>query len=129
MQQTFLTFYKLDTAPTFYNSTNGEYCIFSASSLKPCRNGVYMKIFCQAFDENCQKVKKMKLHKGSVIDMTCDMVPYVKDGQPHLSYIVMSLRFSEFYEKPEPVVQTQAKQQPQNRLMEAAIMLDNNPFA
>lgn len=97
----------------FHNTKNGEeYCTFSISSLKPKRNGVFFKGFCQAFGGMCAEMKRLKITDSSIVDLTCDFSPYPKkrgdETDYAMSYVVKDIAYSDYVVKKE-------KQQPQTK--------------
>lgn len=98
MQMAILTDFKLDCDPKLCNTKSGKdsYYVFFASSVLPDKNGIYFKISCQAWGHIAEKVKAMKLHAGSVVNITANMSAYEKDGKPQTSYSIIDINFAAF---------------------------------
>lgn len=78
MQKIILTNYKLDSNPELYHTKSGTaYYVFFTSAIFPTSE-IYLKFSCQAW--SIESVERLKLHKGSIIDLTADLGAYQKNG-------------------------------------------------
>lgn len=97
MQMAILTNFKLDCDPQqqFTHGKNSRYFVFYASSVIPDKNGIYFKVSCQAWSYMADKIEKLKLHKGSIVNINANMNAYQKDGRLLTSYEITDINIAE----------------------------------
>ena len=121
----------------FYKTKGGQdYCTFSVSAIKPQKNGVYGKFYCQAFGSVCSDIQRMKLKEGSIIDLQGEFSFYQKrDASGNLlseygcSIMANHLSFSELIERHEEKKEEKKETGNGNRFYDLANSLNTNPFA
>ena len=105
------------------------------------------KIWVTAFDESATKIKRLKAKKGSIVDITADLVPFYKKGtkdETDIGYRISDLSFSKsyrfFYPEDEKDEKTEKKKPVENekpmtenekkiaKIRKAAAVLASNPF-
>lgn len=98
MQIAILQNFKLDCDPKLCHAKNGNsrYYVFFASSVVPDKNGIYFKVSCQAWTYMADKVEALKLHAGSVVNITANMSAYEKNGSLQYSFNITDISFAEF---------------------------------
>lgn len=131
MQKVILTNYKLDSDPKLYETKDSghHYYVFFASSVKPSKTGTYIKFSCQAFEPFVTEIDRLKLHKGSIVDIIGEMDAYTKNG--NLSYYVSIKDISiadmlhERVKKDEELVKEEPTKVKQQKLL---AKLESEPF-
>lgn len=128
MQKMILSNYKLDSDPKLYETKGTNYYVFFVSSVTPSRNDIYTKFSCQVWGYLANEVERLKLHKGSIVDITADYEVYLKDGNLANYLVVKDISISEVLhgkEKKEVQAKEQTVKDKQRKLVEE---LENIPF-
>lgn len=111
----------------------GKKASFPITDARNTYNGIKVKVWVYAFDEAASKLKRLNAKKGSVIDLTCDLVPFLKGNDVEIGYKLNDFSFSDGFkyhdfdedsEKPEK----SEEEKKEERLMKAARILESNPF-
>lgn len=76
-----------------------EYILLAARSFEPQKNGMYFNALFQCFDDVKERVERMKLRKGSVVDIIAEMAQYKKGDTYDTAYRVIDISFSESAQK------------------------------
>lgn len=104
---------------------------------------IKFKIWVTAFDEAASKILRLKAKKGSLVDITAELVPYLKKGNDEeieIGYKILDLSFSKSFEWFKKYSSEEKKEKPKAKEMSendkkiasiknAASILANNPFA
>lgn len=125
---------------------DGRRIDFAIADAYESHNQVKHKIWVTAFDESAIKIKRLKAKKGSIVDITADLVPFYKKGtkdETDIGYRISDLSFSKsyrfFYPEDEKDEDTK-KKKPVNekpmtenekkiaKIRKAAAILSSNPF-
>lgn len=137
MQLAMLTNQKIYNLQMHKTKNGQDYCTFSVSAIKPQKNGVYGKFYCQAFGNTCSDIQRMKVKDGSIVDMQGEFSFYQKrdasgntTSEYGLSIMVTRITYSELIEKEPDEKKEQAKDKDKNaKFYELANSLNNSPFA
>lgn len=85
-----------------------EYILFFARSYDAQRNGIYFNALFQCFGDVKERVERMKLKKGSVVDIIAEMSQYKRGDSYNTAYRVIDISFSDVQrEKPKEESQKQ----------------------
>lgn len=104
MEIAILTEMRIFSEIAFYPTGNGDnqYCVFRVCSIYPNRN-VHFTGGCRAANDACLAVQRLKLHKGSHIDLSAEIVQHPKNDHMETSYEIKSISIShvpsEFHEE------------------------------
>ena len=118
-------------------TTDGKRVDFPiCSAVKHHNNGQYLKIWLSAFDEQANRIARLKAKKGSLVDVVAEMIPYAKEGRDGIGYKVLDISYSEGHipyegkENNENGEQQAKKTETQeDKLRKTAQMLATNPFS
>lgn len=128
-------------------SQEGRRIDFAITDAYENDNQIKHKIWVCAFDEAAAKITRFKAKKGSIVDITADLVPFYKKGnkeETDIGYRILDLSFSKSYqffiqnsekEKDNKNEKTQCKEKPMTEnekkiasIKKAAEVLATNPF-
>lgn len=112
----------------------GRKLVFPITDARNTYNGVKVKVVITAFDEAASKLARLKAKKGSVIDLTCDLVPFLKGKDVEIGYKLNDFSYSEGFKYRDSEVKTDTEpekteeEKKEERMMKAAHILETNPF-
>ena len=58
------------------NGSEQKRVSFCLSSYTPDNNGIYLKIYCYAFDKVAEEISKLNLNEGDLLTAVCEHVQY-----------------------------------------------------
>lgn len=131
MQKVILTNYKLDSDPKLYETKDGEhkYYVFFASSVKPSKTGTYIKFSVQAWEPFVTEIERLKLHKGSLVDIVAEMEAYSKNGNLSYYLVIKDISIADGLHEREKKDEETVKEEPtkvkQRKLL---AKLESEPF-
>lgn len=95
-------------------------------------NNQKIKLYVSGFDETVDLIRRLKMKKGSFVDIVATMLPYSKNGEHSISYKIDSISYSEFQAytegKKEEKKEKKEERNEADKIMEAARILAGNPF-
>lgn len=74
---------------------SSDYALLFARSFYPQKNGIYFNALFQCFGDVKDRVERMKLKKGSVVDIIAEMAQYKKGDSYDTAYRVVDISFSD----------------------------------
>ena len=106
----------------FFNE--GKKAVFPITDAKETVSGIKVKVWITAFDEAAAKLNRLKAKKGSVIELTADLVPFLKGNETEIGYRLNDFSFSDGFK----YYSSNKEETKEERMKNAAKILETNPF-